>query len=263
VSGERPEKSKVVAIRPKDYRSSGQISLLPLVVDAEYPAHFGSADLRTIVKSIDGHYYAIKSETDVSGLPASEFLCYRIATACNLAVPFSAVMQLSNSELVFGSRFEGGIVDVSTISPSEELQMFKAGANAISGALAIDLFVGNEDRHKGNFIFRKNHKGEWVPTAIDFSRALFVRGFPGDPFPVSEQCNTRTTIKLLKNSELWRGPFAVHAVTKLFQVERNHVEHWLDEMPLEWLPIRQRTNLLDWWESNARSERIKQVMALL
>lgn len=239
------------------------MSLLPLRIDAEFESQFKSADLKKIVRTNDGHFYASKSVDEHPLLPASEYLCYRLASACQIAVPFSTVLVDSGGNHYFGSRMESAATDFTREGPSKQLEMFSEAASQISAALAFDLFVGNEDRHRNNFLFQKNYKGVYAPFAIDYSRALLVRGFPKDEFPMPESSNTRSTIKQLKASDLWRGPYAVVSIGSLANVSAEHLRRWCDEMPSEWLPAKLKEEMLQWWASGARNDRLNAIYDLL
>ncbi len=190
-------------------------------------------------------------------LPASEFLCYRLASACQIAVPFSTVLTLTDGSQAFGSRFEGGTTEFTIGGPSIGLELFKDSASQVSAILAFDLFVGNEDRHRGNFLFRRTVENKWAPLALDFSRAFLVRNFPNDQFPLPSTCNTSTTIKLMKSADLWRGPHAVFSLGALQQITPTHLDHWCEEMPEIWLSRVQRDGLLNWWGSAAFNARLQ------
>ncbi|WP_143171510.1 HipA domain-containing protein [Rhizobacter sp. OV335] len=253
----------VVPIRSTGDAQAPQLSLLPLQIDAEFESRFATADLKKVVRARDGHFYAVKSQTVHPLLPASEYLCYQLASACQIAVPFSAVLTDSAGRYFFGSRFEGGATELTAQGPTRGLEMFKQAAKEVSAALAFDLFVGNEDRHRNNFLFRKNYQEQWAPLAIDYSRALLVRDFPNDTFPVPESSNTRSTIKLMKASGLWQGPFAIFSLSTLQGVSAEHVLHWCNEMPEQWLPQERRQLLLNWWDSPAFTERLNAIYDLL
>lgn len=240
-----------------------QLALLPLRIDAEFEAQFRTADLKKIVRAIDGHFYALKAQTEHPLLPASEFLCYRLATACQIAVPFSAILVGSDETHYFGSRFEGATTEATAAGPTIGLEMFKQSAAQVSAALAFDLFIGNEDRHRGNFLFRKNYQQQWAPLAIDYSRALLVRGFPNDVFPMPDNSHTRTTITQMKISGLWNAPQAVFSISTLQQIKVDHVERWFDEMPSTWITGDQREGLLRWWGSPAFNGRLNALYPLL
>ena len=161
--------------------------------------------------------------------------------------------------MAFGSRFEGGVIDQKSVGTGNQLQMFKDCAGPVSAILALDVFVGNEDRHRGNFLFRKNFEEMWVPVAIDYSRALFVRGFPDDTFPMSSTCHTNNTIKVLKSAEIWDGPFAVFALDSLRNVQRSNILHWMNEMPPRWLSPPLKHRFVDCWQSDEFRQRLEKV----
>lgn len=260
--GTQPENRSVVVPMQRHRGMGGQMQLLPLRIDETMPPPGDSADLKNLVQTIDGHVYALKTTSDHPHLPASEFLCYRLAAACNLAVPFSALIELPSvlgEGCGFGSRFEGGVQDPLQLSASEQIQMWKDNKGAVSAILALDHFVGNDDRHRRNFIWRKNYKAEWVPLAIDYSRAFLVRGFPTDLFPLPEKCNTRTTLTMMKKTDMWDGPYAVFALGLLQSVTMENIAHWLDEMPGSWIDLPQRRELMQWWGSDAFATRLQAV----
>ena len=161
--------------------------------------------------------------------------------------------------MAFGSRFEGDVIDQKSVGTGNQLQMFKDCAGPVSAILALDVFVGNEDRHRGNFLFRKNFEEMWVPVAIDYSRALFVRGFPDDTFPMSSTCHTNNTIKVLKSAEIWDGPFAVFALDSLRNVQRSNILNWMNEMPPRWLSPPLKHRFVDWWQSDKFHQRLEKV----
>ena len=259
VTSKKSQHNKVVALNT-NLHSTEQLPLLPLRVAASVASPFPKADLKTIVRTLDHHFYALKSLSDHPQLPATEFLCYRLAAACGLPVPFSAIIEVEpGGELAFGSRFEGDVIDQKSVGTGNQLQMFKDCAGPVSAILALDVFVGNEDRHRGNFLFRKNFEEMWVPVAIDYSRALFVRGFPDDTFPMSSTCHTNNTIKVLKSAEIWDGPFAVFALDSLRNVQRSNILHWIDEMPPRWLSPPLKHRFVDWWQSDKFHQRLEKV----
>jgi hypothetical protein len=257
-----PAPAKILQLR-QEPKISAQMNLLPLRVEAAMPSTFESADLKHLVMTHDRHYYAIKSLGDHPLLPASEFICYKLAAACNLSVPFSSLIEISPSELAFGSRFEGGLNEWKVLGPARQFAAMQASCQPLSGVLAFDLFVGNEDRHLNNFVWRKNVKDEWVPFAIDYSRAFLVRGFPFDEFPVSRSSNTRLTLEALKRAQAWQAPYALFTLQQLQNVKRENLEHWFDEMPTNWLSLERRNGILEWWDSPEFGNRLNAIFDLL
>lgn len=238
-----------------------QLPLLPLKVSWVGPNPFGTGvDLRHVVMTADGMDFAVKSVADHPMLPASEFLGYRLAQSCQLAVPHAQTLEMPGGEMVFGSRIEAGARSPAT--PQERMTAVAACAESMSATLALDLFLANDDRHLGNFLIRENRNGQPCAMVIDFSRALFVNGFPDDQFPQSET-NTTTTIAILRSLAMWRMPAAIATIQQLQAIGPEHIDHWLREMPPAWLPIAKRTRLLAWWGSPDYHARLTAVLALL
>jgi hypothetical protein len=252
----------VVQLR-RESQNTAQLPLLPLRVQADVPSRRRSADMKTFVRTIDGHDYATKTTDDHPLLPASEYLCYRIAAACNLPVPYSQVINIGSGQFAFGSRVEGSVTEWAAMGPGLQLQAFRDAAEAVSAILAFDLFIGNVDRHRGNFLFRKNQSGHWAPLAIDYSRALLVKGFPNDRFPMPVGENTQVTIALMKNAGFWKGPYAVFSLESMRDITQDHIDHWFKEIPVAWLSDEQRGSFLAWWKSPAFLERMTSTFRLL
>jgi hypothetical protein len=205
----------------------------------------------------------VKTVDDHPLLPISEFLCYKLAMSCNLPVPYSQLIDMGNGRYAFGSRFEGAVTEWAAMGATFQLEAFKDAAETVSAILAFDLFVGNVDRHRGNFLFRKNRSNRWVPLAIDYSRAMFVQGFPNDRFPMDKNERTQVTIALMKAADFWNGPFAVFSLDSLMNITHEHIMHWLREVPTDWLPEDQKRSFLEWWQSPSFRDRINKVYSLL
>src|SRR5262249_1687833 len=149
-------------LRRETDRHLQQLPLLPLQVDASWPANLGTADLKHLVRTRDGHCYAVKTTDDHPLMPATEYLCYKLAAACGLSVPFSSLIELRPHVMAFGSRLEAGVHGWTALGPAAQFKAYELMAEPISATLAFDLFVGNVDRHRGNFIFRLNSQDNWV-----------------------------------------------------------------------------------------------------
>lgn len=238
-----------------------ELPLFPLEVTAFVPSPWSSADLKELARTSDGHDFAAKCEHEGRGLPAIEWLGHRLAQACQIATPFTATLR-HNGVQGFGSRIEGDVSSWSTLAPPERVNVIAQCSQAMCGLLALDLFVGNEDRHLNNWLFRRNLAGQWAPLCIDFSRALFRRGFPSDVWPLPH-CNTLSTIGMLKAVGRWDGSSAVFAVEQLQRVTPEVLQHWLQECPLSWLPELDRAALTSWWASSAYRARVQGTYALL
>ncbi len=241
---------------------SSSLPLFPLQVARYIPSPWKTADLRQVARTADGHDFAAKWEHEGVGLPASEWLGERLARACQIATPFTAILTDASDRLGFGSRIEGSVTSFDQMTVPEKLEVLAACGRAMSGLLALDLFVGNEDRHMGNWLFRRNLAGEWAPLCIDFSRALFCRGFPHDTWPPTN-CNTTSTMALLKIHGGWDSSHAVISAERLQHITPQVLRHWLQECPKAWLPEATQVALLAWWSSPAYHARLQRTYALL
>lgn len=240
-----------------------QIPLLPLRVEALFENPTDSKDLRHFARTTDGQDYACKRVSDHPLMPCSEFLAYRIAEACRIAVPHSAVLGLANGEHAFGSRIEGGVTGIGNLPEGvSRFDAFDACADQISTILALDLFLANPDRHPGNLLFRRNLSGRLTVMSIDYGRGLFVGDFPEGPLPLGD-CNTSTTLKLLKHTQTFRAPVAVFAISAVQEITAAHISRWMSEMPQEWLPEDHGDRLLAWWSSDKLPARIDAVLQCL
>lgn len=182
--------------------------------------------------------------------------------ACQIATPFTATLTDAQGRMGFGSRIEGAVISFRDLPPHEGAQVLADCGQAMSALLALDMFVGNEDRHMNNWLFRRNQSNHWTPLCIDFSRALFRRGFPADVWPLPS-CNTTTTLALLKKLWHWDASCAVFAAQRLQRVTPTVLDHWLADCPDEWISAQDRADLLAWWASPAYHARLQATYALL
>ncbi len=261
-AGTDKTRKNVVQLRPTA-DSDRQLTLLPIELDAAMSAPAGSADLKKIVRGRDTHYYALKSTAEHPLLPATEFLCYKLAQACSVPTPMGAILITPEREYCFGSRWESSLSELSATGPRAVLERYQSCRFVISATLAFDLFIGNDDRHMNNFVFRHTYDNKLTALAIDFSRAFLIRGFPADPFPVGSDSKTRLSINLRKRDNTWDSPSAVITVDAIGLIKTDHLLHWMKEMPDSWLPQRQRDELLTWWGGEGFRSRLNKLLRLL
>lgn len=237
-----------------------QVGLFPLRIDSIQQANTGGRDLRTVAITSDRHDYAIKHASDGHGIPGSEFLGYRMAQACQIATPHSAILQdPATGELYFGCRWEHTAATFATKSAADRQAIITSCGPTLSRTLALDIFAGNVDRHFGNWLYTPNGQGQWTAMAIDFARALLARRFPADPFPMTP-CATLTSIQVLKTVGAWDGPAAVFALSRLGEVRATDLQHWLTECPAQWIDTNERAALVAWWGSEAYHTRLQACM---
>lgn len=233
------------------------MSLFPVDVASEITGGLpSSADLKVVSIGRDGFEYATKRQSDGADLPASEWFCYHLGYRLQIALPPCAVLR-NGSEEHFGSRFEGGVFQWADISPAQQISMLQGGVATISRIFALDLFVANDDRHLNNFLFRSQRlAGAHTVIAMDFSRGLLMRGWPGDPVPMPSNTNTMMNIKMLRNHGLWSSTDAALTLSSIATVTSREVEQWLTAMPSAWLSAVRINAIVKWWGSPAFNQRL-------
>ncbi|ELY6369715.1 hypothetical protein SNQ58_001497 [Cronobacter sakazakii] len=242
----------------------------------EYRPAMGTAHLRHTVIASDGLEYAIKgvSDGDASALtgvphpkqiPASEWLCTRLAELSGLPTPTCRVLiDPETGEHFFGSRY-----DLAAASkPQEEIDFateLMSGPSILRkqvwSVYAFDQFVFNIDRHIGNYLYTKNRYGNLTIQAFDFSLAAMVMGWPNKTDTALIPLGYNTTncwqaIKQLTYNDVSCKEPAVTVLEKLSKVSTSTVERIFEDMPGAWINPLQRDALLTWWSSDGRMKRI-------
>lgn len=231
---------------------------LPFPVEVAYtiPNPYQSADLREVAIGTDGCEYALKDQADHYALPATEWFCYHLASKIQLAVPPFVVLQQGTLES-FGSRFEGGVKQWSQIPPTEQNPLLSKAGRDISRIIAMDLFVGNDDRHLNNFLFRNRQvDGGLVVFTMDYSRSLFIRDWPKDIFPLPLGTKTMMVMSLLKQFNVWDGASAALALATIQSISSVEAVSWLNAMPSSWLSGINLPEIGAWWGSTDFDQRL-------
>lgn len=228
----------------------------PVHIAREIPNPFPTADLKVVAVGQDGCEYALKRLLDHPDLPASEWFCYHLGYKIQLALPPFAEMTDGTTQS-FGSRFEGGVKQWADYSPTEQYPLLNLCGKEMSRILALDMFVGNDDRHLNNFLFR-NQKiaGATIVFAMDFSRGLFVQGWPRDFCPMRSDTNSMMTLALLKSLGIWGQAAAKLTLASIQSVSALEIEAWLLEMPVSWVQRSRIAEVKAWWSSAELNQRL-------
>lgn len=209
---------------------------------------FPTADLKVVAVGRDNLEYACKRQVDAPDLPASEWLCYHLGYATQIALPGHAVLVEPDGTQHFGSRWEGGVKQWSNIPVADQIPTLIACASDISRILALDLFIANPDRHLNNFFFRSQAvAGGLTVMAFDFSRALLLNGWPSSVVPMPPSENTMGIIGFLKSQGMWDATAAGTMLASIQSVTVANLGHWLNTMPAAWLAPAAQTALTSWW----------------
>lgn len=239
---------------------SYQSALFPVPIVELYPSDGMTRHLKWFGKGEDNKDYAIKrvSEAHSNGLiPASELFCYELARTIFLPVPDYEVVKLRDIEFAFGSVVEGGVEldnpimrvlmgdgDIKVHNPKQLL----------SRVYAFDLFVNNTDRSFQNYLVRSSRQGHII-MAFDFGMAWYA----GDPFgyqALDGMYDTQKTYQLIKRLHYFDAELARNTLTEIDKITTDRVQKILQLMPESWFSSAQRQEVIEWWDSAAKTERI-------
>lgn len=229
------------------------------------PPGVASADCGQVCRCDDGCDYVIKdgvSKSSTPLVPHSEWLCSQLGELVGIAAPPHKVIDMRDGTLAFGSRWSGGVVRPDT--PGGWVERVRTKAidlddikDALSRIYAFDQFVSNVDRHRGNFIVHDQHAGLAV-LANDYSRAWARQGFPlpDAPLPACNTVSEQRNLKILWGAEYIMPDTVDEFLNKLSQITKAQVERIIDDHLSIWLPVNLKRDILTWWDSSDRTDRI-------
>lgn len=218
-----------------------------------------SADCKQVCRCDDGSDYAIKEAATLATMPHNEWLCAKLAERVGIAAPTFRIVDVLGVDC-FGSRWQAG-EETNWWNRAFAGQIdFADLAPGISRILALDLFVHNGDRHLNNYFVHKQRVGYSV-LAMDFGRAWLMNGMPLPPLPMDPSENTIGDYKKLV--KLF-GDFLIASEVedvcdRLLTVGVSDIERFIGSHPKNWLQDGDRHDILEWWESPARTDRITSV----
>ncbi len=245
----------------------GTYDLLPFVGAVRSIPLAVSADARLICRCDDSADYVIKD--DHSGdcnatTPPSEWFCTKLAEHVGIASPVCKIVRMPGGEAAFGSRWEGGILAGGNWwdRVKDRTIPYDDVIGPLSRIYAFDLFVHNADRHLQNFLVRESHGGGHVLLAMDYSRSWLRWGFPLPPPPMAPSESTRTARRYLSTD--WGLPSvkedeAEAVLERLRRTPEGLIQRILDEQPDNWLSVTARRDILGWWASTARTDRLNAI----
>ena len=235
-----------------------QLSILPTVIcqRTKPPPATAAADFIGVDQP-NAQYWLCKGQTKHHGLPATEWICSHLAGACGLPVPPVAVVELQAQPGIsyFGSQWQGGA--------KEFLDVMGRITNpdVFERTHAVDLFVHNTDRHRGNYLYL-DLAGDIVARVIDFSHAWLVMGWPLPVLPMGA-CNTVSDLHFLlaQNTSPYLRPTVM--LERIAQLPNTWMQNTLAAMPSHWLDQPKRDAFDNWWQSTSRHDRLNEAKLAL
>lgn len=141
------------------------------------PRGLAGIDAAGVCRCEDGADYVLKDGAADPLTPHNEWFSTHLAQAVKIVCPPCAIIEDEHGNLLFGSRWEGGVSSSSWLSMVHRGELNKTDIAApLSRILAFDYFIQNGDRHLDNYIVRGQRNGHLI-MAIDFSRSWCFEGF--------------------------------------------------------------------------------------
>ncbi len=235
-----------------------------------------TAHLKSFAIASDGMEYAVKRVIDGQEsqlkvkqpllIPASEFLCYKLAEKCGISTPqCRLLLDKENGEYVFGSQIETGAIGANQNCANLFITKLKEGnphfIKQLWAIYAFDQFIYNVDRHINNYLYTQSRHATTV-KAFDFSLSSLVLGWPADTDLLPDGCNTigvRKIIVEINGSDLNFKAAAYSILDKLERITPEHLQLIIAEIPEGWIGEPVVHKLLSWWKSDGRINRIRRI----
>jgi hypothetical protein len=151
---------------------------------------------------------------------------------------------------VFGSR---KIQGVASKVETSRLLISRAGANsvpvpglcaALSEIYAVDMFLGNVDRHDENFVAIRDGQS-YLLIPIDFGHSLFWNRSL-DVFPSSVQPTRRYGLEI-RSQHGFDVRAANAIIDRIAALPSSTISGILSATPSDWLSDRERSEFEGWW----------------
>jgi len=246
---------------------------LPRKVISVDPVGLGSADCPAICRCDDSCDYAMKDDHAHPLMPHTEWFCTRLADLIGIPGPECQILEMPDGRLVFGSRWEGGVVAGGGGPQPAWVANVQSGAIPLDGLripltriYAYDLFIHNPDRHGGNFLIREQHNGHAL-LAFDYSRAWAVNATPLPREPFDRNHPNERTIRCQRQlRQVWGSDYIDPAEAEAFlnrikRIPKQEIVRIMDQHPRNWLPSRARQAIVKWWQSKEMVARIDGISA--
>lgn len=224
-----------------------------------------SCNLRRIVSADNHRDYAVKEviNSQKGYIPACELFCYELARAIKVNVPEYQIIRMKDGSYAFGSEWDANagylenMTDFLRILSGKDA--IKNGAEFFSKVYALDIFVNNIDRHRGNFFVRKVFSGK-IGVAYDFDKSWYETGY--DCFDALQGgTNTQETKWNIRDKRLLKKGIVVATLEEIQNIKVDTIRSILHMMPEEWMLDGNKATFLSWWGSEsffARVEKLKQ-----
>ena len=235
---------------------SNQLEGFPLNVISYQPiAPKKSAHAFGWAECDDGNKYLVKGYGDAPIVCAHEWVCTSVADFLHLPTAPCKVLKMKDGTLVFGSRYLG-----SELKPLVVSRILKSGMAPndllvpelvpnLSRLYALDMFIGNTDRHLFNYLFIEE-RAEGSPQRIarfyatDFDAAdLLIRD--RITLPMVASSNTVSTGRQIRGVYPFDSDAAAEMLTRLGKAPEIILGRAMDGLPTEWFSKVEQQRFLE------------------
>ena len=229
-----------------------QLELLYRKVVVVYPAAAHSARRPIRARVDDGLDYMLKDDSGGAPVRAREWICHGLADNAGLPVLECQPILDGAGRVLFGSRYllnggPGGATGYKILAGALPLSEAR---NVLSALYAVDLFLGNWDRHADNLMIEQDAAPRI--RVMDFSEApALIDPAQRGKIPRAGTA-TVTAGRTLRTLYGFSVDAATLALDRLDTVTDGRLKEIVDGMPSDWLPAAARDDLLKWWCSPDR-----------
>ena len=213
----------------------------------------------------EGNEYVLKKDPAIG---VAEFVGAHVCKALQVRHATPAVVAcptMQGLQLWFGSVMEHNLEEFDRSNAEEWASIIPGLSNPeiFSTILAVDLFLGNDDRHAGNWLFQRNPSDRSSTLiAMDFSNAWPVNRPPWHP----HRHPSGHTWSIVGHWERMGVNFdqALFRSTcaRIACLDAAWLSNVLDAVAPDWLNPEARAAMLDWWATGLHSQLIDTIYAL-
>lgn len=232
----------------------------PRIVDYQPFSMNSTAHARGTAVADDGNRYIVKGMDGQKSICATEWICASIANMLNVPVPEHKALRNLNGEILYGSRDIGNRLTVLEANkilysgvPSNDLST-PLLATILSKIYALDLLLGNDDRHIENFIFTRELSDEHPLQiarirAIDFG-ASTITDIEKSPSILDPRCNTIKIAREIRKSHTFENQPAISLCTRFRDNRELMLTNAMYDLPRDWMSDNERDKVFAYIMSN-------------
>lgn len=168
-----------------------------------------------------------------------------------LGVPtYEAAVVRFKTRPVFGGRLESGLERPATDPEFVSAVGRVSNASVFSSVLALDLALGNCDRHWDNWLYQDRGGGALTARAIDFSRSWPTVAPPPSFASLRGENTHKAWLQWAPLGVKYDAAAFAAACATLSAVPADWLEHRFEGLPVEWMTGPDGPALCQWWRDN-------------